>query len=414
MKEIYKYAVSLTSQLPFCSTPLRLDPYNKCQYACEYCFAATREGFGRDSSMQLGSPRALRNRFIRVKNGIVKSALDEFIERRIPFQLGGMSDPFSKIEEKECLTYQFIKVLNEFNYPYIISTKSSLIGTKKYIDVLKKSNVYVRISLTVVSEILRQQVDKGCPSVSELTDSCLSLISEKIPVSFRFQPIIPGFEHEAYKLIDLASSLGVKQVTCEYLKVSLDANKNFGITLTNILDNNPIDYYIKLGAKKHGREYILPISYRTKHLSELYKYAKSKSILFGFADNDLLIHSDGNSCCNGSDLFLKNANYFNSNIVSLAKTKKESEKIYFIDYLEFWIPKESISTYLNSTSRLKMNCDGEYEWLSILRKSWLGTNGVYTPDYFDGITKLEEKDEYGLPIYMRVLSIFEKELTGTE
>lgn len=412
MSVTYKYAQGLTSQLPFCSTPLRLDPYNKCQFACEYCFAATREGFGRDSSMQLGNPRALRNRLLRIKKGKINSALDEFINRRIPFQLGGMSDPFSKIEKKECITYQFIEVLNEFNYPFIISTKSSLVGTEKYVNILKKSNVYVRISLTVISEELRPKIDKGCDSISEILEGCINLIKEKIPVSFRFQPIIPGFENETYKLIDIAAKIGVKQITYEYLKVSLDANKNFGNSLKSIFNNNPINYYRKIGAKQYGREYILPLEYRKEHLSKLYLYTKSKNILFGFADNDLLIHSDGNSCCNASNLFLVNANYFNANIVSLSKVKKQSEKIYFSDYLQLWIPKEKISTYLNSTARLKFECSEENEWISMLKRSWIGDIGVYKPDYFDGIIKLEEKDEYGLPVYQRVVSIFEAQLTS--
>jgi len=410
LKKTYKYAQGLTSQLSFCSTPLRLDPYNKCQFGCEYCFAATREGFGRDSKMQIGSPKALRDRFLRIKRGFINSALDEFIEQRIPFQLGGMSDPFSKIEETEGVTYKFIEVLNEFNYPFITSTKSALIGTKKYVDLLKESNVYVRISVTIINDELRVLVDKGCSSIEDIFKCCSNLKKENIPISLRFQPIIPGFEDQAYQLIDMASELGIDQISFEYLKVSLDANKNFGKTLKNILNNNPIQFYKKMGAKQYGREYILPLEYRINHLHKLWHYTKSKNILFGFADNDLLIHSDGHSCCNASDKFLDNANFFTANIVSLAKTKVIQEKIYFSDYLKLWIPEEKISTYLNSTSRLKLECPEEKEWISMLRKSWLGKNGIYKPDYFDGIIKLTEEDTYGLPIYQRISSSFENKL----
>ena len=96
----------------------------------------------------------------------------------------------------------------------------------------------------------------------------------------------------------------------------------------------------------------------------------------------------------------------------MAKTKAIQEKIYFSDYLKLWIPEEKISTYINSTARLKFTCEQEKEWISMLRKSWIGTNGVYKPDYFDGIVRLKEEDEYGLPIYQRTKSSFEKILVS--
>jgi len=72
---------------------------------------------------------------LRVQKGEIASALDEFILKRIPFQLGGMSDPFSSIEEKAGVTLEFIKILNEFNYPFIISTKGTMLSQKAYLDV---------------------------------------------------------------------------------------------------------------------------------------------------------------------------------------------------------------------------------------------------------------------------------------
>jgi DNA repair photolyase len=103
---------------------LRLDSYNSCQFGCTYCFASTRQGFGRNSSLKISNPQALRDRIERVVSGKISSALDEFIENRIPFQLGGMSDPFTKIESNKNVSFEYLKILKEYDYPVIISTKS--------------------------------------------------------------------------------------------------------------------------------------------------------------------------------------------------------------------------------------------------------------------------------------------------
>ncbi|WP_152561261.1 SPL family radical SAM protein [Halomonas salina] len=406
--QYYKYYSGITSQVGFCATPLRLDSYNKCQFGCEYCFASTRQGYGRDSKLKVSNPDSLRKRLERVQKGVVSSALDEFIEKRIPFQLGGMSDPFSKIEESKQITLEYLKILRDFDYPVIISTKSDAVSDKKYLDLLKSSNSYVRFSTTVVQDDIRKKIDQGCPDLRKVYNAAEKLVLAGVPVSFRFQPIIPTQEPYAQDMIAEAERVGVSHISAEYLKVPLDANVKFGSSLKKLLGNNPIRFYKNLGACKQGREYILPLSYREKLLTEISHSCRKRKISFGFADNDLLIHSDGMSCCNASDLYLNKASYFHGNIVHLAKVKRIGELIRFSDYLSSWIPSQKISTYLNSKSRVKIISTEQPDWLTYLGEMWKGEHGIYSPDYFDGIEKANVVDELGFPVYVRVKSSFER------
>jgi DNA repair photolyase len=404
----YKYYSAITSQIGFCSTPLRLDSYNRCQFGCTYCFANTRQGFGRNSNLKISNPKALRDRIKRVISGNISSALDEFIENRIPFQLGGMSDPFMKTESNKKITLEYLKILKEYDYPVIISTKSDLVSEGKYLEILSDSNSYVRFSTTVVDSQFRTEVDQGCPSIDKIVSSAKILINQGIPVSFRLQPIIPGHEYAAYILLDLADEIGVKHISAEYLKVPIDANIKFGKGIKDLLDGNPIAAYKTLGATRHGREYNLPLSYRRNYLIKMALYTKDLGMTFGFSDNDLLMHSDGDSCCNASNLYLNGANYFDANIVSIAKKKNALDRLTFSDYLNTWIPKEAISTYLNSKARINICNKDQPDWLLYLKQMWIGKHGVYSPDYFDGIDKTLDQDENGLPIYIRNASDFEQ------
>lgn len=408
MMSSYKYYAGLTSQVGFCATPLRLDPYNRCQFSCEYCFASTRQGFGRRGELKIGNPSTLLDRLNRVFDGKVNSALDELIEQRIPFQLGGMSDPFTKLEYTKKITLEYLKILKKFNYPVIVSTKSDDISRDEYLDVISGSNIYVRFSTTIINPKKRAKVDRGCIPIEFLAKAAKELSDLSIPVCFRFQPIIPGHEEHFSYVLELASSANVKHISAEYLKCPIDANKKFGQSLIDLLGGSPIDFYKKLGAIKQGREYALPANYRAFNLAEMAFHTRLKGLTFGFADNDLLLHSDGNACCAASNLYLKNANYFKANIVSLAKSKCIGEKLYFDDYLSNWIPKTAISTYLNSKARLPIIGTNKPEWLSYLQAMWVGKLGVYTPGYFDGIELTDEVDDYDLPVFLRTASKYDE------
>ena len=103
-----------------------MDAYNRCQFGCEYCFAATRAGHGRRNALQAFKAEVFRSRMERVNRGEFASALDEFLSRRIPIQLGGMSDPFSPIEMDLGHTQKLMQVLKEYSYPYVISARRQI------------------------------------------------------------------------------------------------------------------------------------------------------------------------------------------------------------------------------------------------------------------------------------------------
>lgn len=409
MAKNYKYYSGLTSQLPFCAMPLRLDAYSKCQFSCGYCFASTRQGYGRNEAFKISNPESLIKRLERVSSGYINSALDEFIAQRIPFQLGGMSDPFTKSEESKEITLDYLKILKHFNYPVVLSTKSDLIASSKYLELLAGANVYVRFSVTVVDESYRAMIDRGCPPLNMIAKAAHDLSSLGIPVSFRLQPIIPGYEVSFDNLLEVAKDSGVKHLSAEYLKVPIDANKKFSQTLKNLLGGDPIKFYRSLGAAKLGREYLLPLDYRAKHLIKMATLSREQDITFGFADNDLLIHSDGTSCCSAADLYLKDASFFDANLVGVSKNKLEGDKLYFGDLVNKWMPKKPVSTYLNSSARLKVDTSDIQEWPLYLQEMWKGAFGVYKPSYFDGIELTNEFDECGLPVYKRHKSDFEKQ-----
>src|SRR5215472_1108197 len=136
----YKHFATVSSQLYFCSSPIRLDSYNRCQFGCTYCFSRNRSLDTSLPGLKIANAVSFGDRLARVAQGRIRSAFDEFLAKRVPIQLGGLQDPFSGLEINHGTSLELLKILSQYKYPTIISTKSTLVAKEPYISRLKKMN----------------------------------------------------------------------------------------------------------------------------------------------------------------------------------------------------------------------------------------------------------------------------------
>lgn len=385
--------------MPFCSVPLRLDSYSACQFSCSFCFAKARGGAGRNLSNSAASVAAISRRFDRVKLGSRASALDEMLYRRVPIQFGGMTDPFSQIEEKQRTTLSLLKILASADYPTLLSTKSILPADELYLGPLRDGNFYVRISITGASSKLSAQLEHNLPSVDMRLRMIEKLSDLGLPVSVRLQPLILGEENAAAELIRSAADAGAKHVSVEYLKWPMEDTLHQNKLLAKALPNM-FDLYKKLGSRKIGREYVLPTEAKIESLFELAKTAKNSGIIFGFADNEFLHLNAFQSCCNGADKFLRNANFFKSNILNGVKSGLSKRIIKFSDIPLDDLPSFSITNYLNSKSRTNTKkLPPSQEWTEYLKEKWNGGTTRGGPSSFWGCENTGVRDSEGNLIF---------------
>lgn len=386
---MYKHFLSVSSQIAFCSAPVRLDSYNSCQFSCGYCYARARTGSGRDAKLASADPAILRARLRRVRNSVIRSALDEFLERRIPIQFGGMSDPLMPLETKSHASLQIMHVLKDDGYPYLLSTKGDLLFEQPYIEALSDANTLVRVSFAGCSEELRSRVDRGALKFNTFLMHIDRLRVKNIKVGIRLQPLVPGQEQHAVEMLLRLPAGAVDHISVEYLKVPVSADKKFGAALLHYFGGSVISWYRAHNASLVGNEYVLPASYRKPHLELLRELCRSQGITFGYADNDLLIMSDGKGCCSGSDIYLRDSNIFQANTLGILKNNiKNSRDILEFATDEIWYPQKNISQYLNSKTRIYRNDGALKDWPSYMAASWQGTWGQYSPRYFLDNTEL--------------------------
>jgi DNA repair photolyase len=410
----YKNFISLTSQAYFCSAPIRLDSYNSCDFGCTYCFSRERSRLFANAGTRTANPNALRQRFGRVNRGVVSSALDEFLQRRVPIQLGGLQDAFPLREAESGVTLRIMQILRNENYPTIISTKGNAFLGGPYLNALKGMNLVFRISAAGVSEQIRPYVERKCELFDQTLKKIDILSRQGISTALRIQPVFPGFEQTALDMATRAAEAGVKQVTFEYLKLPSETIRTSLITAKETLGYDVVRHMTKLGLTKIGPDWALTRDVKRPFVRAARGHCKALGIAFGAGDTEFIHWSDGSGCCGSSDLSLVGASQFTANFVGAIKygLSSKDSKITFSFFDNQWFPSYPIGNYFDSRSRIRKNGKAiRDDWIELIARRWNPGVSPYSPLFFDGVVKSNDTDESGYMIYD--VSTLRKELNSS-
>lgn len=398
----YKHAASVTSQVYFCAAPIRLDTYDTCQLSCTYCFSRERSRYQASAGVHAANAKALHARLDRVQHGKIGSALDEFLARRIPIQLGGLQDPFTSLEESSGVTLDLLQVLRDFGYPTLISTKGSVFLKENYLKVLADMNVVFRISAAAISDKLRPTVERKGESFNATLEKISKLRSHEIPVALRIQPVFPSFEEVALEMADRASERGVGQVTFEYLKLPSESVRVEMSSLRMTFGFDYLQIMEQMGLRRVGPDWTLTTEAKIPFVRRAFQKCRELGVRFGAGDTEFIPWSDGDGCCGSSSLFLASANQFTANFVGVIKEAlaSNSKKIRFEQLEQVWTPQRSIGNYLDWRARVKPdNRNGRSDWLALLARRWNGGRSPYSPAFFYGVNRTGERDQLGFEVY---------------
>jgi DNA repair photolyase len=395
----YSYGLSLTSQFYFCGLPLRLDPYSRCLFNCCYCFASARGGNRGSRRLSVFTAQLLRNRFERSMSGKTKNVLEEMLSERQPVHIGGMSDPLPPLESELGVTLEILDVLADYQYPTIISTKSTLVSTDPFLEVLRRGPFAVQMSISTLNQSIAKNIDLGAPTPQARLETLRQLTQAGIPTACRIQPLLPGREGDAFEIIDAAAQMGVKHIGIEHLKLPIETTWWGTERLTRSLGFNMAEYFTAQGAQRIGREWILPVDQRLARMLELSSHVRTQGATFGAADNDLLLLSDGECCCSGADLLLTGTNFFRYNYLEAVRRGTIQNRVSIDSLNDVWRPQASVAPYINSRSRLPSK-DGRGVGLQeYLLHNWNGRSNGNSPASFYGVVATTDRDSRGYKIY---------------
>ena len=328
----YTYQIGLTQQFRHCGNPFRIDSYKGCDFGCKYCFATTKN-FVVHNGGDFKEPNIEKIKKFFYKaletDAPPKNINIECMRHRVPLHLGGMSDPFQSREWKYGVTYEILKLTNQYYYPMMISTKTDSLP-KKYWEILNPEIHAFQISLMGINEDYVRRFEINTPSPINRINFIKELKTKGFWVGVRIQPLISL--EEALEVVKAIGDI-VDYITVEHLKISVD-DKTLRPFLFNEY-NNDLSLF-----KCTGKNYELRTDIKKSNIEKIKALAKCP---VGCGDNDLHCFSDSLNCC-GIDTINSNFdNWLKYNSTYINKTNNKDN----------WYPTCNCSGCFNSSQRKK-------------------------------------------------------------
>lgn len=274
------YTMQCGSQCTGCDYPIHFDTYTGCSFACSYCFANEKPNKTIVSSTH-NSVNALRL-FISGK----RTSETRFCDWNIPIHFGATSDPFQPLEKTEKKTLECLELLAETKYPFIISTKGTLIAEEPYISLIADCECVVQISVACKEY---DALELGAPCFEERIKTINKLNGKTKRVNVRIQPYYPMYLLQIKESLKTFADAGVYGIIIEGMSTRKKAKCTDGM-------------------EWNGSRFQYPIDILAEHFKEIRDEAHKVGLKFFCGETRLQFLGDDLTCCgtHGLDGFVPN------------------------------------------------------------------------------------------------------------
>ena len=204
-----------------------INPYRGCEHGCIYCYARPAHAYvglspGIDFETKLFfKPNAAR---------LLEGELSVKGYECKPVHIGANTDPYQPAERKLRITRGVLEVLERFNHPFSIITKSALIGRDT--DILgrmgKRGLARAFVSVTTLDRKLARAMEPRAATPERRLEAVRTLADAGASVGVLFAPVIPGLnDHELEKVLERARSAGAVSASYVVLRLPLEIKDLF-------------------------------------------------------------------------------------------------------------------------------------------------------------------------------------------
>ncbi|MDO9489309.1 MAG: radical SAM protein, partial [Sphingomonadaceae bacterium] len=185
-----------------------INAYRGCEHGCIYCFARPTHAFhnlspGLDFESKLfakpSAPELLRAELMK------KSYACQ------PIAMGTNTDPYQPIEQRWKITRQILEVLQEFNHPFTITTKSARVT--RDLDILAPMAALglsaVMMSVTSLDPKIARTLEPRASAPHQRIRAIRELTAAGVPVFVSISPVVPAItDHEIEAIVEAAAEAG--------------------------------------------------------------------------------------------------------------------------------------------------------------------------------------------------------------
>ena len=293
---------------------LTINPYQGCGHRCGYCYATYE-----------WSPE-FYNRIYAKSNvaGVLEKELKSRKYRNIDsVMISSATDAYQPAEVKYGLTRKCIEVLQKYNVPYYIFTKSKIIERDLKLHQRFKNNCFLVWSITTTDENIRRLIEPGTPPANSMFNVIKRFTDAGVCCCVNIDPLIPLITDgpdRVQEVVDRSYIAGVRYVFGALLRLRSDIWERMKIILKLLHREKAIEEY--KNAIYRFDEPLKPWStvgaiksYETTALQNLREIAIRKGMRLDFPDIKKTSRLNS-SKDHGQDLILKYLSQEKHNILS--------------------------------------------------------------------------------------------------
>ncbi len=220
-------SIIATNSSPDISFDQSINPYRGCEHGCIYCYA-------RPTHCYLGHSAGLDFETILY----AKTNGAELLERELSrpgyvpktIALGAVTDPYQPIEREYRITRSILEVLDRFNHPVGIVTKSALVV--RDIDILarmaERQLVKVALSVTTLHRRVARKMEPRAMTPDRRLDAIRQLNGAGVPTQVMVAPIVPALtDSEIERILEAAHAAGARDAGYVLLRLPLELKELF-------------------------------------------------------------------------------------------------------------------------------------------------------------------------------------------
>lgn len=221
-----------------------LNVYQGCQHRCGYCYATydwSPEFYDKIYAKN-NAPELLENEIRNWRSGDIQ-----------PVMISSATDAYQPAEIKFELTRKCIKILQKYNIPYYVFTKSTLVTRDLDLHEGYRDRCFIVWSITTANEKVRRILEPGTPPTPSMFKVMEKFANKQIRCAVNIDPIIPlitDSDENIDTIISLCKVTGIKNIFSAFLRLRYDIWERLKIAFA-LLNMNlvfSINHYKKIYA----------------------------------------------------------------------------------------------------------------------------------------------------------------------
>ena len=272
-----------------------INPYRGCEHGCVYCFARPTHAYhglspGLDFESKLfAKPDAA---------ALLEAELRKPNYHPQTIAIGTNTDPYQPIEKDHRIMRGVLEVLDAYNHPVSIVTKSAMIC--RDLDILsamaERSLVGVGVSVTTLDRDLARTMEPRAATPPKRLETIRTLTGAGIPVACMAAPMIPGLnDHELETILEAGVNAGAKAGEYILLRLPLEIKDLFIEWLEAHVPNRKSKVLAMMRESRDGGLYVVDSGVSADYPPEgarRSRVPKSQRTLHNFTSRQMMTKGD--------------------------------------------------------------------------------------------------------------------------